>query len=56
MSHARQCDLWDATVCLSLELEDGGGAAEAIAARGQTIVVEEVGLAFEFDGAAMNGE
>ena len=48
--------LWNAAVLVSLEFEVGGGAAEAVAARGLAVVIEKVGAALEVDGAAMDGE
>ena len=49
-------DLGDATVLLALEFSEGGAAAEAVAARGDAVVIEKIRLALEVDGATMNGE
>ena len=40
----------------ALERTDGGAATEAVAAGGETVVVEEVALAAEVDGTAVDGE
>jgi len=47
---------WNATVFLSLELVDGGGATEAIATRADAVVIKEVGFALEIDDASVDGE
>ena len=49
-------DFGDAAVGLALKLADGGGAAEAVAARGDAVVIEEVRLSLEVDGATVNSK
>ena len=49
-------DLGYATILHTLKLAEGSGAAETVAARGDAIVIEEVGLSLEVDGSAVDGK
>ena len=51
-----QIYLWNAPILLSLKLADGGGATEAIATRGDAVVIEEIRLTLEVDRAAVDGK
>ena len=45
-----------AAVLHALKLTEGGSTTETIAARGDAVMIEQVGLTFEVDGATVNGE
>ena len=49
-------DLGDATVLHAVKLTEGGGATETVAARGDAVVIEEVRLPLEVDGATVDGK
>ena len=51
-----QIYLRNTSILLPLELADSSGATEAITARGDAIMIEEIRLTLEVDRAAVNGK
>ena len=49
-------DFGNAPVFHALKLTEGGGATETVATRGDAVVIEEIRLALEVDGAAVDGK
>ena len=49
-------DFGNAPVFHALKLTEGGGATETVATRGDAVVIEEIRLALEVDGSAVDGK
>ena len=52
----KDINLRNASVLHTLKLAEGGSATETVAARGDAVVIEEVRLSLEVDGATVNSK